>query len=140
MRALCVGRHSFLSSHLCKYFSELSVETHPAVGLEQAAELSREHRPDAVISDYDLITPALLDRWGADPDLRVIPIIAVSLTRRPEEVYVQGGHAVAAFLYLPTLEREDALRLLSALSHPRSGVVAPAAGLAWPSRESARFR
>src|SRR3954469_18518043 len=69
MRALCVGRHSYLSGHLCKYFSDLAVETYPAVGLDQAADLAREHRPDFVICDYDLITPSSLDQWGADADL-----------------------------------------------------------------------
>jgi len=139
MRALCVGRHSYLSGHLCKYFSDLAVETFAAVGFEQAAELAREHHPDAVICDYDLLTPTSLDQWEVDPDLLGIPIIAVSLTRRPEEVYVQEGHAVAGFFYLPTLERSDALRLLSALRRSSRGVVAPS-GLTWPPADVARVR
>lgn len=139
MRALCVGRHSFLSGHLCKYFSDLAVETHAAVGLDEAADLARAYEPDVVICDYDLLTSSSLDRWEVDPRLSDIPIIAVSLTRRPEEVYVQEGHAVAGFLYLPTLERDDALRLLSALR--KSGVVSPPSpALRFPSIPAPQYR
>lgn len=138
MRALCVGRHSILSGHLCKYFSDLAVETHPAVGFDEAADLARSCRPDAVICDYDLLTSGSLDRWEGDPDLLDIPIIAVSLTRRPEEVYVQEGHAIAGFLYLPTLEREDALRILSALRRSK-GVVPPPTSLRFASVPTQQF-
>jgi CheY-like chemotaxis protein len=113
MRVLCVARHSFLSGHLCQYFSTLDAETHAAVGLQEAISLARSQRPDVVVCDYDLLTKAALDRWERESSLASLPVIAVSLTRRPEEVHFDG-HTVAGFLYLPTLTRDDALRVLSA--------------------------
>jgi hypothetical protein len=138
MRVLCVGRHAFLSGHLCQFFAELGLDPQPAVGLECAMELARQHRPDAVICDYDLLTSASLEQWECDPAMANLALIAVSLTRRPEDVYALDGTPVAGFLYLPTLERADALRILSA-ARRSSGVAAPSS-LPWPGAQSPLFR
>jgi CheY-like chemotaxis protein len=136
MRVLCVGRHPFLSAHLCRFFDALGVTTRPAVGLEEAIEVAAEHRPDAVICDYDLLATIPLDGWERDPLLSRLPVIAVSLTRRPNEVHVLDVNGIAGFLYLPTLQRERALHVLGAASSGhREGVSAPAS-LPWPPQRS----
>ena len=138
MRVLCVGRHAFLSGHLCRFFLNLGVDTRPAVGMQEAAEVAAACEPDAVICDYDLLATISLDRWERDPVLSRIPVIAVSLTRRPEDVHVANVNGVAGFLYLPTLERADALRVLAAAQRPR-GVPGPGS-LAWPRSQVAQFQ
>jgi DNA-binding NarL/FixJ family response regulator len=124
MRVLCVARHEFLSGHLCQYFSGLDVETQAAVGLDEAIALAQERRPDVVVCDYDLLSNAALERWERESSLSSLALIAVSLTRRPEEVYVDG-QTVAGFLYLPTLGRDDALRVLAAARRASSVSVPP---------------
>ena len=130
MRVLCVARHSFLSGHLCQFFASLDVETDAAVGLDEAIALAQHQRPDVVVCDYDLLSIAALDRWEQDGNVATLPLIAVSLTRRHEDVYLDR-HTVAAFLYLPTLGREDALKVLSAAKRASGGVSAPHS-LTWP--------
>jgi len=115
MRLLCVGRHAVLSEHLASLFRDFGAETASAVGLAEAEEAARVFAPMAVVCDYDLLATVSLTAWERDPLLSRVPIVAVSLTRRPEEVHVLDVNNVAGFLYLPTLEREDAARLLAAL-------------------------
>ena len=134
MRVLCVARHEILSGHFCQFFSSLDAETRAAVGLDEAIALAAHFRPDVVVCDYDLLSSAALDRWGQEASLASASLIAVSLTRRPEEVHVDG-HAVAGFLYLPTLCREDALRVLSAAR--RASGVSVSHTLTWPGGASA---
>ena len=136
MRVLCVGRLPFLSAHLCRFFSALGVSTRPAVGLEEAIEAAVEHQPDAVICDYDLLATIPLDGWERDPLLSRLPVIAVSLTRRPNEVHVLDVNGIAGFLYLPTLERERALQVLGAAASSRSVGVSAPASLPWPPQRS----
>lgn len=136
MRVLCVGRHPFLSAHLCRFFSALGVSTQPVVGLEDAIEAAARHRPDAVICDYDLLATIPLDGWERDPLLSRLPVIAVSLTRRPDEVHVLDVNGIAGFLYLPTLEREQALQVLGAAASSRSAGVSAPASLPWPPQRS----
>jgi CheY-like chemotaxis protein len=124
MRVLCVARHEFLSGHLCQYFSGLDAETQAAVGFDEAIVLAQEQRPDVVVCDYDLLSNAALDRWERESSLSSLALIAVSLTRRPEEVYVDG-QTVVGFLYLPTLGRDDALRVLAAARRASSVSVPP---------------
>jgi hypothetical protein len=71
--------------------------------------------PQAVICDYDLLATVSLTAWERDPLLSRVPIVAVSLTRCPDEVHVLDVNNVAGFVYLPSLEREDGVRLLAAL-------------------------
>lgn len=120
MRALCIGRHAILSGHLCRYVSDCGVESQPAVGFDDAIARARAQLPDVVVCDYDLITSAALERWAREPDVRRLPIIAVSLTRRSEEVHVGDGMPLAGFLYLPTLARADAMRILRAAARASS--------------------
>ena len=49
MRALCVGRHRYLSDHLELFFTELGLETSSAVGLDEAVQVAQRTRPDVVI-------------------------------------------------------------------------------------------
>jgi DNA-binding NarL/FixJ family response regulator len=139
MRVLCVGRHPFLSDHLRRFFDALGVNARPVVGLDEAIEAAAEYQPDAVVCDYDLLATIPLDGWERDPLLSRLPVIAVSLTRRPEEVHLLDVNGIAGFLYLPTLEREHALQMLSAAaSWRRAGVTAPTS-LAWPSQRATRI-
>lgn len=138
MRLLCVARHEFLSGHLCQYFAAAGVESHPAVGLDDAIRRVADVQPSAVVCDYDLLTSSTLEPWESDPRLAKLPLIAVSLTRRPEDVAVQDGGPVAGFLYLPTLDRADALRLIAAAC--RESRIVPPAPLPWPGARPAQYR
>jgi len=131
MRVLCVGRHPFLSEHLGRFFEKLGVETVPCVGLSDAEELVRQQAPDAVICEYDLLATMSLGRWEADPILAQVPVIAVSLTRHPGEAHLLDINGIAGFLYLPTLDHDDALRLLAAV-HQKAGAIIPRTVLPWP--------
>jgi hypothetical protein len=124
MRVLCVGRHAYLSEHLCRYFQDVGAECEPAVGAADVLRLASELEPHAVICDSDLITPALLDSWAHEPVLANVPVLAVSLTRRPAESVPARMVGLAAVVYLPGLTREQAAGLLASVCRPR-GVVAP---------------
>lgn len=124
MRLLCVGRHAYLSEHLCRYFSELGADCTAAVGATQALDLATGYEPHAIVCDCDLITPSLLDEWAVEPSVSDVPLLAVSLTRRPEELPPVELLGVAGVLYLPTLERSQLLTLLAG-AHRRRGVVPP---------------
>jgi CheY-like chemotaxis protein len=115
MRVLCVARHSVLSDHLASLFRGFGAETRSAVGLAEAVSAARLFAPQAVICDYDLLATVSLSAWESDPQLSRVPIVAVSLTRRPDEVHAFDVNNVAGFVYLPSLEHEDGTRLLAAL-------------------------
>lgn len=125
MRVLCVGRHSFLSEHLSSWFRALGTETRAAVGLEEALRVAPAYRPEAVICDYDLLATLPIDALERDPLLSTVPVIAVSLTRRPMEVHLLDVNGIAGFLYLPSLAPGDARRLLGAVAARRSVGVPP---------------
>jgi hypothetical protein len=131
MRVLCVGRHPFLSEHLGRFFEKLGVETVPCVGMCDAEELVRQGPFDAVICEYDLLATISLANWESDPTLSRVPLIAVSLTRHPGEAHLLDINGIAGFLYLPTLDHDDALRLLAAVQQKRSGITPPTV-LPWP--------
>ena len=139
MRVLCVGRHPYLSSHLCRFFDALGVQTRAVVGLDDAIEAAAECQPDAVVCDYDLLATIPLDGWERDPLLSRLPVIAVSLTRRPEELHLLDVNGISGFLYLPTLERGQALQVLSAAASWRCAAVAAPTSLPWPPSRSARI-
>ena len=124
MRLLCVGRHAYLSEHLCRYFSELGADCAAAVGATEALNLATGYEPHAIVCDCDLITPALLDEWATAPSVADVPLVAVSLTRRPEELPPVELLGVAGVLYLPALERDQVLALLAG-AHRRRGVAPP---------------
>lgn len=110
--ALCVGRHRFLSDHLGIYFERIGLRTVGVVGLDEARAAMAAVVPDVVICDYDLLATILPEHWERDIAFGMVPLIAVSLTRRPEEMHVLDVNGIGGFLYLPTLDPKAALRLI----------------------------
>lgn len=84
------------------------------VGVQGALEVTRSCAPDVVVCEYELLTTQPLDVWEGDEVLRNSPIVAVSLTRRSDELVPLDCNGIAGFLYLPMLSAEDAHRLLRA--------------------------
>ncbi|HEY6088278.1 MAG TPA: hypothetical protein VD771_00665 [Gemmatimonadaceae bacterium] len=120
LRALCIARHRYLSAHIARYFAQMGIVTTNAVGLDAAVKSVGEIPPDVVICDYDLLATISLDVWENDRLLSKTPVIAVSLTRHAEELHLLDVNGIAGFLYLPTLERAPALRILhAAAARPR---------------------
>ena len=138
MRVLCVGRHPYLSDHLCRFFAGLGLSSRPVVGLEEAIEAAAEYQPDAVVCEYDLLATIPLDGWERDPLLSRLPVIAVSLTRRPDEVHLLDVNGIAGFLYLPTLDREQVLQMLGAAASWRQAAVTSPISMPWPAPRAAR--
>jgi hypothetical protein len=124
MRLLCVGRHAYLSEHFCRLFGELGADCVPAVGAADALARAATHEPHAIVCDCDLLTPALLDDWAGDRRVAGLPLIAVSLTRRPEELPSMERLGVGGVVYLPSLDRGQLAILLSGANRPR-GVKSP---------------
>jgi hypothetical protein len=120
LKALCVGRHRYLSDHFGQFFQRLGVDTACVVGIADAIDAAREQCPDVVFCEYDLLATMPLEPWERDPHLSRVPVIAVSMTRRSEEIHLLDVNQIAGFFYLPSLTEEDARRLLHA--------VRPAAG------------
>ena len=114
LRALCIARHSFLSEHIARYFAAMGIATSNAVGLESASHVAATCSPDVVICDYDVLATIPLEKWEQDTLLSKMPVIAVSLTRHAEELHLLDINGIAGFLYLPTLERAPALKILEA--------------------------
>lgn len=114
LRAVCVARHRFLSEHIARYFAQMGVATTNAVGLDSAAKAASVLAPDVVICDYDVLATIPLEKWEQDALLRDTPVIAVSLTRHAEELHLLDVNGIAGFLYLPTLEKASALKILHA--------------------------
>jgi hypothetical protein len=136
MRALCVGRHRYLSEHLARYFGELGVETVSTVGLDGAAAIARAWNPDVVLCDYAVLAAVPLDEWARDEALARTPLVAISLTRAPDAASLNDVNGIAGLLYLPALTAAEALALVSAAARGnahRSGVVAPPDALPWPA-------
>jgi CheY-like chemotaxis protein len=129
LRAICIARHRFLSGHYCLVFADFGIDGTPVVGFERGIAAARAQLPDLVFCDYDLLAPALLRTWRRDPKLSSIPIIAVSLTRRPDEVNLSAREGVTSFLYLPLLTRPSASVTLNAAIPSR--VRPPADVLRW---------
>jgi chemotaxis response regulator CheB len=119
MRVLCVGRHAFLSEHLCRVFREVGAECEAAVGATEVLPAAARFDPDVVVSECDLLTPSLLDAWTREPGLAQVPVLAVSLTRRPDESLPEVVCENMAVVYLPSLDRERALALLEGANRPR---------------------
>ena len=114
LRALCVGRHAFLSDHFARFFADLGVETQHAVGLDAALAASRAFKPEVIICEYEILATLPLEAWERDELLCRMPVIAVSLTRRPHEAHLLDVNGIGGFLYLPALKPESALRVIAA--------------------------
>ena len=114
LRALCVGRHPYLSDHFARFFADLGVETKPVVGLENALVASRLFQPNLVICEYEVLVALPLEAWERDELLSRTPLIAVSLTRRPHEAHLLDVNGIGGFLYLPMLDRDAAHRIINA--------------------------
>jgi hypothetical protein len=117
---LCVGRHRFLSDHFGQFFRKLGVDAVTVVGVANAIMAARDHKPDVVFCEYDLLATSPLEPWEADPFLSRVPVIAVSLTRRADEMHLLDVNNIAGFFYLPSLTDDDARRLLHAV-RPSAG-------------------
>jgi hypothetical protein len=129
LKCLCVGRHPYLSDHFARFFAQLGVETRYATGLDEALTVSRDFNPDTVICEYELLATLSLDCWEKDELLSGTPVIAVSLTRRPHEAHLLDINGIGGFLYLPLLDREAAVKIISAAaagSHNRYVPSSPA--------------
>ncbi len=114
LRALCVGRHQFLSDHVARFFGSLGIDTRHAVGLQHALVESRDFNPDVVIAEYELLAMLSLEAWEKDELLSRTAVIAVSLTRRPHEVHLLDVNGIAGFLYLPLLDVVTAEKIIAA--------------------------
>lgn len=115
MRALCVTRHRYLSEHLVRVFDEMGLDCTPCVGLDAAVRDADEMAPDVVIAEYELIATGSLAAWEQDPTLARTPVVAVSMRRHAGDAHLMDVSAVAGFLYLPTLTRDDASRVFGAV-------------------------
>jgi hypothetical protein len=120
LKALCVGRHRYLSDHFGQFFRKLGVDAVSVVGISDAIAAAHEHVPDVVFCEYDLLATVPLESWERDPLLSRIPVIAVSLTRRSDEMHLLDVNNIAGFFYLPSLTEDDARRLLHAV-RPSAG-------------------
>jgi DNA-binding response OmpR family regulator len=129
VQALCVGRHAFLSDHLGRLFGELGLTTTCAVGIEGARAAARRCRPDLVICDYDLLATGALEPWESDSRLSRVPVLAVSLTRRQDEMHLLDVNEIGAFLYLPTMTARDLRQALAGVLRP----AAPPASFSLPA-------
>ena len=113
MRALCVGRHRFLSEHLARFFGGPDVETVSAIGLEGALVVAAAVRPQVVICEYELLATLSLDSPERDALLRGAPVVAISLTRRAEDANFGDLAGIAGYLYLPIVRPTDARQALA---------------------------
>jgi len=120
LKALCVGRHRYLSEHYGQFFQKLGVDVTCVVGIPDAIDAARAQRPDIVFCEYDLLATVPLEPWEQDPFLSRVPVIAVSLTRRSDEMHLLDVNHIAGFFYLPALTDADARRLLHAV-RPSAG-------------------
>ena len=115
-----MGRHQFLSDHFGHFFRKLGVDTRSVVGIADAVAAAHEHVPDVVFCEYDLLATVPLEPWEQDSYLSRVPVIAVSLTRRSDEMHLLDVNNIAGFFYLPVLTDDDARRLLHAV-RPSAG-------------------
>jgi hypothetical protein len=128
---LCIARHVYISEHIARFFARVGALTDAAVGLTEGAARARQRRPDVVVCEYDLLAMLPISAWECDELLSCLPILAVSLTRRPGEVNLLDVNGVSGFLYLPALTDEKVHQVLDGAT--RGIVRAPAlTPLSWP--------
>jgi hypothetical protein len=136
LRALCVGRHRFLADHFARFFADIGVETKDAVGLDDALVVSRSFQPDVVICEYEILATLSLEGWERDELLSRMPVIAVSLTRRSHEAHLLDVNGIGGFLYLPKLDRDAALRIISAAAQASRNRYVPSPVTASPVEQA----
>lgn len=126
MRVLCVGRHAFLSEHLCRVFGEVGAVCEPVVGAGAVARAAARFEPQVIVCEGDLLSSTALESFANEPTLADLPVIAVSLSPRPDDVVPAELHATdpTAVIYLPALDRVQIAALLSCARRPR-GVSSP---------------
>ena len=128
---LCIARHVYISEHIARFFARVGALTVSAVGLSEGAARARQRRPDVVVCEYDLLATLPISAWECDELLSCLPILAVSLTRRPGEVNLLDVNGVSGFLYLPALTDEKLHQVLDGAT--RGIVRAPElTPLSWP--------
>jgi len=118
-----------LSDHFARFFADLGVETKDATGLGDALAISRLFEPDLVICEYEVLVTLSLEALERDELLSKTPVIAVSLTRRSHEAHLLDINGIGGFLYLPSLERGAAMRILSASASRPHYTPAPVSSL-----------
>ena len=114
LKALCVGRHPFIAEHFARFFATLGIETREAVGLDGGTFESRNFEADVVLCEYELLATLSIEAWEKDDLLSTRPVIAISLSRRPSEARVLDLSGIGGFLYLPLLDGDAAMRVISA--------------------------
>ena len=120
MKALCVGRHRYLSDHFGQFFREARSRRDERRRSRATQSMPRGRMaPDVVFCEYDLLATVPLEPWERDPFLSRVPVIAVSLTRRSDEMHLLDVNNIAGFFYLPSLTEDDARRLLARRSTER---------------------
>lgn len=126
MRVLCVGRHAFLSEHLCRVFGAAGASCEPVVGTIAVPQAAARFEPNVIICESDLLTSAVLEGWAHERSLADVPVLAVTLTPRLDDVVPAelSGTEPAAAIYLPSLDRAQVAALLASARSPR-GVTAP---------------
>ena len=97
------------------------------MGLDEAIAAAEQRAPSVVICEYDLLATIPLAEWEKHDTLSRLPVVAVSLTRRPDEMHPLDVNGIAGFLYLPSLRPESVQRLIGALTS------AQIPSLNWPS-------
>lgn len=134
LRALCVGRHEYVSEHIGRFFGSLGIQTECVVGADGVLQAAHSETPDVILCEYELLTSFPITSWETHEHLAKTAVIGVSLSRRPNEAAPLDVNGIAGFLYLPTLDRENALRVIQAaaastraqynVSPPRSSITA----------------
>jgi hypothetical protein len=126
MRVLCVGRHAFLSEHLCRVFGDAGALCEPVVGTNAVPQAAGRFEPQVIICEGDLLTSAVLESWAGERSLADVPVLAVTLTPRPDDMMPAelSSPDPAAVIYLPSLDRAQVAALLASTRSPR-GVTAP---------------
>ncbi len=111
---VCVARHEYIANHIARFFESDDICTVGVTGVQGAVDATRACAPDVVVCEYELLTTQPLDDWECDAVLRNTPIVAVSLSRRSNELVPLDCNGIAGFLYLPTLDSGNARKLVRA--------------------------
>jgi DNA-binding NarL/FixJ family response regulator len=123
MRLLCIGRHPYISAHYRRFFESLGLEVVSTEDIPAALGLLPTVAPDVALVDYELLATRPMGEWLEDAVAREVPLVAVSLTRRPEEMLLDRTLLVGG-LYLPAVSPATALAVLRQAAS-RGGVVLP---------------